>query len=129
PTDLDTSLRPALMLPGEANGPFFGIPAPPPEVQAINTLNIFDDGSVQNQTGALSATSVTGLGMPTGVLNFTSLLHGKPAPFGEPGVYPYGISYGSITVDAKGNIETNAGVTSIQVLNILLGSGNDNFTV
>jgi hypothetical protein len=129
PTAINNSLRPALLLPGEANGPFFGIATPPPEAQEINTLNIFDDGSVQNQTGALSATTVTGLGMPSGTLDFSSLLHGKPAPFGEPGVYPLGISYGTITVGTNGQIQTNAGLTSIQVLNILLGSGNDNFAV
>jgi len=72
PTAIDTSLRPALLLPGEANGPFFGVAAQPPESQAINTLNIFVDGSVQNLSGTLTSTSVTGLGMPTGNLDFRS---------------------------------------------------------
>jgi hypothetical protein len=129
PSGTDYSLRPALLLPGEANGPLFGIAGQPPAAQQINTLNIFDDGSVQNKTGTLTATGLSGLGMGSGVLDFTSLLHGKPAPFGEPGKYPLGISYGSINLDAGGNILPAAGRTTIQDLNIMLGSGDDNLTV
>jgi hypothetical protein len=131
PTAVDTSLRPALMLPGEQNGPFFGVATPPPESQAINTLNIFDDGSVQNLTGSLSSTTVSGLGMPSGTLDFTSLLKNKPLPsyFQEPGNYPLGISYGSISLDQNGNFSPIGNTTTIQVLNVMLGAGNDNFTV
>src|SRR5262249_13334016 len=47
----------------------------------------------------------------------------------EPLVFPGGISYGKISLDADGNIVTNAGVTTVEVLNLLLGEGNDHLTV
>jgi hypothetical protein len=38
-TSADRSLRPAILLPGEANGPFFGVPPQPPETHMIDVLN------------------------------------------------------------------------------------------
>ncbi len=133
-SNADRSLHPAVLLPGEGNGPLFAIAAQPPEWQQIDTLNVYDDGSRQNQTGTLTSTALTGFGMqsdPGGVLDFTYLLpHGTTTfPFGEPGKYPDGISYGSITLDASGNFVTDNNVATIEDLNILLGQGNDNLTI
>ena len=50
-------------------------------------------------------------------------------PFGEPITFPGGISYGRITVDANGQILTDASTSTIEVLNLLLGEGNDRLTV
>ncbi len=66
-------------------------------------LNIFDDGSQQDQMGTLSSTTLTGFGMGPG-LNFTNhngYQPGNPSKptFGEPAIFPSGISFGSITVD------------------------------
>ena len=44
-TAADRSLVPAVLLPGEANGPFFNIPPQPPETQSIDVLNIYNDGT------------------------------------------------------------------------------------
>ena len=92
-TNSDRSLHAAVLLPGEGNGPLFAVAAQPPEWQQIDTLNVYDDGSKQDQTGTLTSTALTGLSMggdPGGILDFTYLLpHGQTTfPFGEPGVYP-----------------------------------------
>src|SRR5262249_33192563 len=49
--------------------------------------------------------------------------------FGEPLVFPGGISYGKVTVDSNGNIVTAAGVSTIEVANLLLGEGNDHVNI
>jgi Ca2+-binding RTX toxin-like protein len=126
-TSADRSLRVAVLLPGEGNGPLFAIAAQPPEAQQVDTLNIFADSSKEDLTGTLTATALTGLNMSTG-LNFTAQV-GISAPFGEPAVFPGGISYGSISLDAQGNFQTNGSTSTIEVLNILLGEGNDNLTI
>ena len=125
----------AIMLPGEANGPLFAVPPQPPESMSIDTLNIYDDGSRENLKGTLTSTALTGLNMGSG-LDFTSLFTpGQPAPFGEPGVYPGGISFGSISLvddpahPGKKIFSTDSGRSTIEVLNIMLGQGNDQLAI
>src|SRR5262249_4268439 len=62
-TSADRSLVPAVMLPGEANGPFFNIPPQPPETQSIDVLNVYNDGTQGANTGTLTSTALTGLHM------------------------------------------------------------------
>ena len=51
-------------------------------------------------------------------------------PFGEPSVYPGGISYGTIVWDPVTRTFLPTGVTTtIEVLNVLLGEGNDHLTI
>ncbi|HEY3922827.1 MAG TPA: hypothetical protein VGL76_12045 [Gaiellaceae bacterium] len=133
-TNSDRSLHAAVLLPGEGNGPLFAVAAQPPEWQQIDTLNVYDDGSHQDQTGTLTSTALTGLDMggdPGGVLDFSNLLPPTGVfPFGEPGIYPDGISYGTITIDPVTHTFVTAGnVTTIEDLNILLGQGNDHLTI
>ena len=134
-TNSDRSLHAAVLLPGEGNGPLFAVAAQPPEWQQIDTLNVYDDGSKQDQTGTLTSTALTGLSMggdPGGILDFTYLLpHGQTTfPFGEPGQYPDGISYGTVTVDPNTHqFSTDGNRTTIEDLNILLGQGNDHLTI
>jgi Bacterial Ig-like domain/RTX calcium-binding nonapeptide repeat (4 copies) len=132
-SNVGAAIHPAVLLPGEGNGPTFGVAPQPPEWQQIDTLNVYDDGSLDNQTGTLTSTALTGLGMssdPDGMLDLTYLLPpGAPVPFGEPGKYPDGISYGQITVDSQGNFVTDGNVSTIEDLNIMLGQGNDNLTI
>ncbi|TAM93045.1 MAG: hypothetical protein EPN43_01380, partial [Jatrophihabitans sp.] len=132
--DSHTALQLPVMLPAETNSVPFGIGVQPPEAQQVNVLNVFDDGSQQNQKGVLSSTSLTGFGMgPT--LDFThhkGYVPGDPAhpTFGEPAVFPGGVSFGSITVDpSTGNILTNASLSTIQVFNFMQGQGNDRLSV
>ena len=80
-TATDRSLRPAILLPGEANAPLLGTAPQPPESQQVDVLNVFADSSREDLTGALSATGLTGLGMG-GPLTF-ALPAGSAMPFGE----------------------------------------------
>src|SRR5262249_23356895 len=99
----------------------------------IDTLNVYDDGSKEDQTGNLTSTALTGLGMGPG-LDFSNLLcSGVPLtckhPFGEPGKYPGGISYGSISLDANGVFTTDGTLSTIEIVNIMLGAGNDHLAI
>ena len=62
-SDVGDAIHPAVLLPGEGNGPTFGVAAQPPEWQQIDTLNVYDDGSLNGQTGTLTSTALTGLSM------------------------------------------------------------------
>src|SRR5207253_999948 len=73
-TSADRSLVPAVLLPGEANGPFFNIPPQPPETQSIDTLNIYNDGTKGRNDGTLTSTALTGLNMNPVGLDFTAEL-------------------------------------------------------
>jgi hypothetical protein len=135
-TSEDRSIVPAVLLPGEANAAPFNIPPQPPETQSIDTLNVFNDGTKGNDTGTLTSTAITGLGMGPG-LDFSAELGGAH-PFGESGVYPGGISYGSISLvqdpnfpsdPSKQIFNTDASHSTLEVVNIFLGTGNDQFTV
>ena len=64
---VDRSLQPAILLPGEANAPLIGIGTQPPESGQIDVLNVFDDSSLQDQTGVLTATTITGFDMAAGI--------------------------------------------------------------
>ena len=130
PTAADRSLRPAVMLPDETNAPLFQIAQQPPEAQQVDVLNVFDDSSREDRTGTMTATALTGFGMG-GDVDFSGLLGaGEIMPFGEPSAYPGGISYGSITWDpVTETFATDASTSTIEVLNVLLGEGNDTLTI
>ena len=133
-TSADRSLHAAVLLPGEGNAPPFRVAAQPPEWQAIDTLNVYDDGSKADQAGSLTSTALTGLGMggdAGGILDFSNLLCTGPpnptrstckTPFGEPGIYPGGISYGSISIDSNGVFTTNGTLSTVEIVNIMLGA-------
>src|SRR5207237_8810478 len=128
----DRSLKQAVLLPGEGNAPLFQVAAQPPERQQIDTLNIFDDGSKHDLTGELTSTALTGLNMGPS-LDFSYLLCSSGTckhPFNEPGIYPGGISYGSIAIDpVTHQFLTDGNLSTLEVVNILLGSGNDHLTI
>jgi hypothetical protein len=125
-SDVDTRLAPAVMLPGEKNGPLFGSGQTLPAVQSqVNALNIFDDGAQGDQTGTMTALGLTGFGMG-GPLQF--VIDGTPVNF------PGGISWGSLTVDPTSSPSNpqflkNVNLTTVDTLNLMLGQGNDNLAV
>ncbi|MGH3369916.1 MAG: hypothetical protein ACRDPR_07925, partial [Nocardioidaceae bacterium] len=128
-TSADRSLKGAIMLPGEVNGPLFQVAQQPPEQQQVDVLNVYADGSRQDLTGLLTSTAVTGLNMGS-ELDFRDLFgEDFVFPFGEPGVYPGGISYGTIRLNADGVFDQSRARSTIEVVNVLLGSGNDHLTV
>ncbi|WP_315980888.1 hypothetical protein [Aliamphritea spongicola] len=90
PDGKSRDLAKAVMLPTETDGELPIVNISLDETQQTDTLNIFNDGSIENDTGALSANSITGLGMTAGK----------------------GIEY-----------------RDVEVIDTLLGSGNDTFTV
>ena len=90
PDGKSRELSVAVMLPTETDGELPIVNISLDENQQTDTLNVFNDGSIQNDTGELTATTITGLGMTAGK----------------------GIEY-----------------RDIEVVETLLGSGNDNFTV
>ena len=134
-TSADRSIRPAVLLPGEDNRPAFSVAAQPPEWQQIDTLNVYGDGSKEDLTGTLTSTALSGLNMGQG-LDFSYLLCpaypslvGCKHPFSEPGKYPGGISYGSISIDSNGVFTTDGTLSTIEIVNILLGAGNDHLDI
>ena len=98
-TTADRSPKAAVLLPGERNAPLFKVAPQPDEAQQIDTLNIFDDSSQEDVSGTLTATTLSGLNM-SGPLDFH--IPAATMPFGEPSIFPGGISYGSISLDANG---------------------------
>jgi Ca2+-binding RTX toxin-like protein len=111
------SLAMAVILPGERNHPLLDIGPQPPELQQIDVLNIYDDSSRQDQTGVLTSINLSGFGMAAD-LEFPG-----DTAFGEPNVVAGGITYG-ILDPASGT-----GRTNIEILNIMLGMGNDTLTI
>ena len=123
----DRSLKTGVKLAGEKDGPPFAIGAQPPEGQQVDVLNIYGDSSQEDGVGTLSSTNLSGFGM-AGQLTFAG------AVFGETSIVPAGISFGMIgyTRDAAGRvtgIATNATLSTIEVLNVMLGAGNDRLTI
>lgn len=126
-TAADRSLKAAVMLPGEGNAPFFQIAEQPPEKFQIDTLNIYNDGSAENLSGTLTSTALTGFNMGPDLV-FPVPPGGMP--FGEPSTFPGGISYGSIVVDpVTGQINQGNTESTVEVVNIMLGQGNDRLDI
>jgi Ca2+-binding RTX toxin-like protein len=124
----DRSLKPGLKLAGEKDGPLFGIGTQPSESQQVDVLNIYDDSSQADGTFTLTPTNLSGPGLP-------GALPPRGAVFGEPSSVPAGISFGQVTFTRDPvtgrvtGIATDATRSTIEVLNILLGSGNDTMRI
>jgi Ca2+-binding RTX toxin-like protein len=91
-SDVDRSLQPALKLPGEKDGPLFGVAGQGDEAEQVDVLNVYNDSSRQDWAGTLTSGSLSGFGMV------------EPLTFGSS-------------------------PSTIEVLNILLGSGNDRLRI
>ncbi|MGU3646985.1 hypothetical protein ACLBXX_18660 [Microbacterium sp. C23T] len=127
-TGADRSLELGLKLPGEQDGPLFAIATQAPESKQIDVLNIYGDGSVAHNWGVMTSTTLRGLGMAKD-LDFGAAYGGSQnETFGEPQIFPGGISFGSVSF-VDGEYETAAGRSSIEVLNLFLGSGNDRLDI
>ncbi|MEH6586717.1 MAG: hypothetical protein V7720_09160, partial [Halioglobus sp.] len=109
----ERSLREAILLPEELNGPFVEIGEQPPEGEQIDVINVYDDSSQENKRGLLTATSLTGFHMAA-ELDFD-----QPTAFGEPGIIPGGITYG----------DPDTGTTEIEIFNLYLGAGNNRLDI
>ena len=98
----DRALKTALKLPGEKDAALFAIRTQPPENQQIDVLNIFDDLRTTNGSGAMTAINLSGFGMAGSLTGF-----------------PAGISWANPVTS----------LSTIEVINILLGSGVDTLTI
>lgn len=101
-------LNEAILLPTERNQPLFPIAAQPDERDQIDALNVYDDDSTQDKVGTLGAARLFGLGMANDLTFATTA-------FGEPASVPGGITFG----------DAATGKSKIEILNVLLGQGND----
>ena len=108
----ERALTPAVLLPAEKNEALLQIGAQPDERNQIDTLNIYDDSSQEDKVGTLSATGLSGYGMAPDFAVGSN-------PFGEPVNFPGGITWG----------DADTGKSGIEVLNLLMGQGNDRLTI
>ncbi|MBK5565794.1 hypothetical protein [Ensifer sp. SSB1] len=127
PTGADRSLENGLKLPGETDDFLIAIGAQPPESQQIDVLNIFNDTSKEDVDGVMTQTTLTGFNMADD-LSLGLGVSGDPT-FGESGFFPGGISFGKISVGADGQFGTNATKSTIEVVNLMLGEGNDGLVI
>ena len=124
PTGADRSLVNGVKLPGELDGPLFAIGDQPPESQAIDVLNIYDDARKGAGVGTMTSTGLTGFDMADDLILDPS----ATTTFGEQVVFPGGITWGQITV-IDGQFSTDGGQSSIEVVNLMLGYQNDTLDV
>ena len=125
PTGADRSLTNGVKLPGEKDDFLIVIGAQPPESQQIDVLNIFNDSSQADGFGTMTETTLRGFGMADD-LNF-GVVTGPTFGEGESGselIVPGGISFGKINFGSSG-FGTNDIQSSIEVMNLMLGEGND----
>ena len=127
-TGADRSLQPAIMLPNERNAQLPSIAPQPPEYFQVDTLNVFDDSSQQDKVGEVTSVGITGFGMVPDLPDWSA-----GTAFGESTIIPKGISYSTIVVthDLNGHeqIDPTSTKTTIEVVNLLLGKGNDHVTI
>ncbi|WP_206521912.1 hypothetical protein [Mesorhizobium sp. M7A.F.Ca.CA.004.04.1.1] len=126
-TGADRSLENGLKLPGEADDFLIAIGQQPPESQQIDVLNIFNDTSKEDVGGVMTATTLTGFNMADN-LSLGLGVTGDPT-FGESGFFPGGISFGRISVDQNGDFGTDSTKSTIEVVNLMLGEGNDKLVI
>ena len=127
-TGADRSLSLGVKLPGEKDGPLFAIGPQSPESKQIDVLNIFNDGSQQDRSGSMTSTTIKGLGLAKDLDFGPNYSNDNPQKFGEPSVFPGGISFGSVQF-VDGAFQTDGGKSTIEVVNLMLGQGNDRFQV
>jgi hypothetical protein len=120
-TGADRSLVNGVKLPGEVDARLFNIGDQPPESQMIDVLNIFDDARKGVGVGTMTSTRLTGFDMAD---DLEFLTFDPDNRFGEPVLFPGGISWGQIT-EVDGQFMTDGGQSSIEVVNLMMGYQND----
>ena len=124
-TGADRSLISGVMLPGELDALFLPIELPPFESRQIDLVGIYNTADAVDDAGVLTETALNGFGI-AGDLDFGVAVVGNP--FGESQIFAGGVTFGTITF-AAGAFSTDPVKSTIEVLNVLLGSGNDDLDV
>jgi len=130
PAGADRSLVPGVKLPGETDDFLIAVGEQPPESQQIDVLNIFNDSSQADGEGTLDQTTLRGFGMARDLVfeDVSGPLFGEGSiPEGQQTtdiVVPGGISFGKVNFGSAG-FGTDGAQSTIEVVNLLLGSGND----
>ena len=127
-TSADRSVHAAVVLPGEGNRAPFRVAPQPPEWQQIDTLNVYGDGSMEDLKGNLTSTALTGLNMG-GDLDFTYLLFrpASPEPVQRAREVP-GRDQLRLDQPRRDHArlhDRTATLSTIEIVNIMLGAGND----
>ncbi|RJR48541.1 MAG: calcium-binding protein, partial [Desulfobacteraceae bacterium] len=124
----DRSLTPAVMLPTETDGPLPMLSIEVDETRQTDTLNVFNDGSVSNDVGVLrSPVEMGGLKAVYEDDSIVSTEFGNISGLNMGG--EFSLDFG--TQEEEDVRLFDGGVTyhGVEVVDILLGQGNDSFTV
>ena len=104
----DRSIARAVLLPGETDPGPISVSGPVvDESLRVDRLNVFNDASVSDDAGTLTADRISGLGMSTD-LTLNTGTAGSPVLV----TYPGGITY-----------------RDLEIVEVLLGTGNDQFAI
>ena len=106
PGEEDRSLKLAVMLPTETPQPPINLPVVTDETSKTDTLVVHDDGAQADQTAAVTIDNISGLGMGTGSVVIAATTN-EPAQTIPPGITYHGL----------------------EVVNLMMGSGNDTINV
>ncbi|MBL8481462.1 MAG: hypothetical protein JNJ60_04660, partial [Rhodocyclaceae bacterium] len=130
PAGADRSLTNGVKLPGEKDGFLIAIGAQPPESQQIDVLNIYNDSSLADTSGVMTQTTLRGFGMANDLVfkNLSGPLFGEAAAGSSTITVPGGISYGKVNYGSA-SVGTDASQSTIEVVNLMLGQGNDHLDV
>jgi len=124
-TGADRSLINGVMLPGELDALFLPIELPPFESRQIDLVGIYNTADAVDDSGVLTETALNGFGIATD-LDFGAGAVGNP--FGEAQIFAGGVTFGTISF-AAGAFSTDPINSTIEILNVLLGSGNDTLDI
>ena len=128
-TGADRSLNLGVKLPGEKDGPLFKIGPQPPESKQIDVLNIFNDGAKEDGAGTMTSTTLSGLRARR--RTSTSARRTRAATR-RPSASPRSSRAGSASARVQfvdGKFQTNGAKSTIEVVNLLLGEGNDSLDI
>ena len=142
--NLNLTLRPAVMLPTETDVALGTVVYPSANTQATqtNTLNVFNSGSSEADAGTLTTLNNLPAADTGGILQDYAEQTLNPLEFGNiSGEDMTGAAVGAAsspsltlnfgTLQAPVNVTYAGGITyrDVQVVDVMLGSGNDTFTV
>ena len=128
----DRSIRPAIMLPTEVDVSLPVILHPDNPATQTNTLNVFNDGSTQNDIGTLGTLNANDIsGIAEEYLQTPASIN--PAEFGDITGDNLGgeltLNFGTLQHPVNDTFPGGITYRNVQVTNVMLGSGNDTFTV